>query len=212
MAAPNFGGMIFTIPFKTRAVTLAGRLGRQAQMVGSINALARLPDGSWFGEIFDGVGCVTGIKRAGHEFTGRRIHLIGSGGAGTAIAIAIAFEHPAILRIWDEDRPRAEAAAAKVARIDPAIQVQIGFPIPNEADILLNATPVGMLDDPRNPLQTEELPASLVVFDAIVKPERTPLLRAAEASGCRVVGGRDMMRGQISRIAEFLLAPGNYQG
>ena len=207
MAAPNFGGFVFTIPFKTQALALAGRLGPQAQIVGSINALARLPDGSWLGEIFDGIGCVTGIKKAGHDFAGRRVHLIGCGGAGSAIAVAVAFEHPAVMRLSDKITARAETIAAKVAQLYPAIKVEVGFPVPNQADILINATPVGMLDDPHNPLETDELPPSLVVFDAIVKPERTPLLRVAEASGCPTVGGREMMRGQVSRIADFLLSP-----
>jgi shikimate dehydrogenase len=57
----------------------------------------------------------------------------------------------------------------------------------------------------RTPWTPPSLPASLVVFDAIVKPERTPLLARAESSGCRTVRGRDMMRGQIARIVDFFV-------
>ena len=60
-------------------------------------------------------------------------------------------------------------------------------------DVLMNATPVGMLDDTRLPIAAETLPRELVVFDAIVKPERTPLLALAQACGCVTVRGREMM-------------------
>ena len=73
-------------------------------------------------------------------------------------------------------------------------------------DILLNATPVGMLDDARLPLAVASLPREVVVFDAIVKPERTPLIALAERCGCTTVYGREMMRGQISRMVDFFFA------
>jgi shikimate dehydrogenase len=63
-----------------------------------------------------------------------------------------------------------------------------------------------MLGDSRLPLPIATLPRELVVFDAIVKPERTPLLILAEKCGCTTVYGREMMRGQISRMVDFFLA------
>jgi len=75
-----------------------------------------------------------------------------------------------------------------------------------DIDILLNASPVGMLGDARLPIEVDDLPRELVVFDAIVKPERTPLLALAEGCGCTTVRGREMMRGQISRMVDFFLA------
>jgi len=63
-----------------------------------------------------------------------------------------------------------------------------------------------MLNDARLPIDIASFPRELVVFDAIVKPERTPLLALAETSGCTAVGGREMMRGQISRMVDFFLS------
>ena len=56
------------------------------------------------------------------------------------------------------------------------------------------------------PLGAATLPRELVVFDAIVKPKRTPLLTLAENCGCTTVYGREMMRGQISRMVDFFLS------
>lgn len=206
-AMANLDGLVLTIPFKGAGVAHVDVLGRQAEVVGAINALARGKDGRWIGEIFDGVGCVAGLKAAGHSLAGKRVQLIGAGGAGAAVSVAVGFEKPACLRIAELDTARAEGLAAKLARIDPGIAVEIGSPVVEGMDFLLNASPVGMLGDPRNPAGTETFPPGLVVFDAIVKPEETPLLAAARRCGCRTVQGRQMMYGQIGRIVDFFQAP-----
>ena len=208
MRVANLDGLVFTIPFKQRACALAASLGAQARAVGAVNALARGADGRWHGEIFDGLGCIEALRRAGVAVGGARAMLMGLGGAGTAIAAALAAERPALLRIFDLDSARCERTAAMLRAASPGTEVVVGAPIVDGMDLLLNATPVGMLDDARRPIEVAALPASLVVFDAIVTPERTPLLAFAESQGCRTVRGREMMRGQISRIVDFFEAGG----
>ncbi|MCC6197832.1 MAG: shikimate dehydrogenase [Burkholderiales bacterium] len=199
----NLGGLVFTIPFKARACAFAGELGAQARAIGVINALARGADGGWRGDIFDGIGCVEAFRRRGIPLAGRRALLIGAGGAGSAIAAAVASEGPASLAVHDVDAARAQALVDKVARATPGARIAVGKPTLEGIDVLLNATPVGMLDDPRLPLAVESIPPGVVVFDAIVKPERTPLLALAQRCGCTIVQGREMMRGQIARMVDF---------
>lgn len=208
MRLANLDGLIFTIPFKARACALADVLGPQARAVGALNALARDPRGRWHGEMFDGLGCVEGLRRAGVALAGRRVMLVGLGGAGSAIAAAIAAEGPAMLRVHDLDPARCERVAALVRAASPGTELVVGPPVVDGIDVLVNATPVGMLGDPRRPIDATRLPPSLVVLDAIVMPETTPLLAFAEAQGCRTVRGREMMRGQISRIVDFFEATG----
>lgn len=64
-----------------------------------------------------------------------------------------------------------------------------------------------MLDDARLPLEVQGLPADLVVFDAVVMPEQTPLLALAERCGCTVVRGREMMLGQIPKVVDGFVSP-----
>lgn len=201
----NLDGVIFTIPYKLRACALADRLGEQARIVGAINALGRRP-GGWRGDIFDGIGCVEAFRRRGIPLIGRRALLLGAGGAGSAIGVALASERPASLRVYDVDATRAEALAARIGRAFPGLTVSAGAPQLDGIDILLNATPSGMLDDARLPIAITSLPGAMTVFDAIVKPETTPLLALAERCGCTTVRGREMMRGQIARIVDFFLA------
>ena len=199
----NLGGLVFTIPYKARATRFAETLGANAQIVGAINALARGADGRWTADIFDGLGCVEAFRRRGVGFADRRVMLLGAGGAGSAIAVAVAFEHPRSLRIHDPDAARATALVEKVKRVDSRIAVETGAPMTEDIDILLNASPVGMLEDARMPIDADSLPRGLIVFDAIVTPERTPLLALAQACGCAVIYGREMMRGQIDAMVDF---------
>lgn len=202
MTVRNLDGLIFTIPFKARACALADEIGSQAAIVGAINALARGADGRWRADIFDGIGCVAAFRRRGHTFAGQRVMLIGAGGAGAGIGVAIAHERPAAMRLFDPDAARVDDLADKIRRVDGGIAVEIGVPSVEGRDILLNASPVGMLADARLPIEATLLPPELIVFDAIVKPERTPLIQLAEACGCRAIYGREMMRGQIDKMAD----------
>ena len=180
---------------------LADELGPQARTLGVINALGRGRDGRWRGDIFDGLGCVEAFRRRGIALAGKRVMLVGAGGAGSAIAAAVAAEQPASLFIFDVDAARASALARKVGA------THVAAASVDDVDVLLNATPVGMLDDARVPIAVDTLPATLVVFDAIVKPERTPLLALAEACGCTTVRGREMMRGQVAKMVDFFYPP-----
>ena len=201
----NLDGLVMTIPFKAQALSLAHSLGLQAQAVGALNALARRKDGTWAGDMFDGMGCVQAFARRGLALRGKSVLLIGLGGAGGAIAAAVASEQPLRMHIWDLDPDRCRQSAELIARLSPDTQVLVGPPNLDGVDVLMNASPVGMLDDARLPLVADALAPELVVFDTIVYPEQTPLLQLAHRSGCRVVTGREMMQGQIARIVDFFI-------
>jgi shikimate dehydrogenase len=207
MRLANFDGFVLTIPFKTRALAFADRLGLQAQVLGAVNLLVRRPDGHWSGDMFDGMGCVAAFEKRAIAIEGRRLMIMGLGGAGGAIACAMAARRPQRIRLHDLSAQRCEFIKSCIARISPATAVEAGPPTVEGMDVLINATPVGMLDDARLPLVVQSLPPSLVVFDAIVMPEQTPLLALAEQCGCSVVRGREMMLGQIPRLVDGLLNP-----
>ena len=207
MRIRNLDGMIFTIPFKVKALGLAKTLGPQASLVRAINAIKRQSNGDWSGEIFDGVGCVEAFKRRGIALKDRRIQLIGLGGAGSAICVAVAHEHPGLMRLFDLNERSTEQMVKLVKEISPRTIVEVGISCCNDVDVLMNASPVGMLSDARLPLEVEKFGKDLVVFDAIVMPENTPLLTLAQNCGCEVVRGREMMLGQISRLVDYFLAP-----
>lgn len=212
MHLANFEGFILTVPFKARALKFADRVGAQGRLLGSINQLVRRADGGWSGDMFDGMGCVAAFRCRNVWIHGKRLMLIGLGGAGSAIATAMAAERPAFMRIYDLDPARCAQAKDHIEHISPSTEVQIGQPIVDGMDMLLNASPVGMLNDPNLPISASTLPPHLVVFDAITKPEDTPLLRLAIACGCTVIRGREMMNGQIAKLVDGFLDPGAVAG
>jgi shikimate dehydrogenase len=203
MRVRNLDGLIFTIPFKQAACALASELSDQARAVGAINAMARGRGDQWVGDIFDGLGCVEAFRERQQSFRGRRVMLIGAGGAGSAIGVAVAHQGPAAMRIFDLDTRRATQLVEAIEKIDPHIDVDLANPTVEHIDILLNASPVGMLGDTRMPIDVVEIPPEIIVFDAIVKPERTKLLALAQQCGCQTIRGREMMRGQIKKIVDF---------
>jgi shikimate dehydrogenase len=207
MRMRNLDGLIFTIPFKAQAIALAKTLGPQASQIGAINALKKHSNGAWSGEIFDGIGCVEAFKQRGITLQDKRLQLIGLGGAGSAICVALAYEKPKLLRLFDINAQTTERMAKMVNTISPQTVVEVGLPLAEGIDILLNASPVGMLSDARLPLAVEQFKKELIVFDAIVMPENTPLLSLAQDCGCQVVRGREMMLGQISKIVDYFFAP-----
>lgn len=203
MAIANLDGIVVTVPYKPRVLALADKVEKTAMTVGAANALRREADGSWTADMFDGAGLMSGLRAEGIEPKGRRVMLIGAGGAGSAVAVAFAEAGAAALTIHDVDGARAQALAARVAGAFPGCAVTAGAIDVSAADTLVNASPTGMGPGDGAPIDIALLRPELLVVDIIMKPEVTPLLAAARARGCRTVGGKTMLDNQASAVAGF---------
>lgn len=205
MAIENLDGLIVTVPYKARAASFMQTLGRQAQITGTVSIMSKRP-GGWHGEMFDGLGCVSALRRRGITIAGSRIALLGAGGAGSAIGVALGSEQPGSLRIADPDVTRACELLLQIGQAFSNLDVAITSAPLNleQIDILINASPIGMLDVNACPLPVEQLPSHLAVMDIVMKPDETRLLRMAIASGCRVVYGRELLGTQVIDIVDFL--------
>ncbi len=204
MALGNLDGIIVTVPYKVRALSLADRVLPVGRQVGAVNALRREPDGTWSADMFDGRGLTRGLAGQGIPVRGARAMVIGSGGAGSAVAVALAEAGAAGLTLFDVDEAKVQGLAARVREAYPACAVRVGPPAAEGHDMLVNATPIGMAPEDGLPADLGSLPAGLLVVDVIMKPEVTPLMRHARDCGCRVIGGRTMLEGQAEELADFL--------
>ena len=202
-ALANLDGIVITVPYKARVVPFVDRLMPTGERVGAITAMRREPDGSWAGDMFDGKGMLRALREQGADPKGLRGMLLGAGGAGSAIADAVADAGAASLIVFDVDTAKASALASRIARFHPACAAKAGEPTVEGIDILINATPLGMADGDPLPMKLGKLDPKFVVADVIVKPGPTPFLKQAEASGCRIVGGRAMIGGQASELLRF---------
>ena len=199
----NLDGIVVTVPFKTRALALADTVLATGERVGAINALRREPDGTWTGDMFDGRGLIRGLRERGHEIAGRRVLLLGAGGAGSATGFALAEAGAAEITVHEIDAAKAERLAAGIRAAHPACRAVAGPPDPAVHDMLVNATPIGMADAPHMPVAFGRFDPALLVCDVIMKPEETPLLRHAMECGCIAVGGHAMLDGQVDEVLRF---------
>ncbi|MDE2516546.1 MAG: shikimate dehydrogenase [Rhodospirillales bacterium] len=203
----NLDGLLITIPFKTRVLAYAARLGPVAQAVGAANALRREADGSWTAEMFDGAGLLGALAGLGIDPAGRAVLLLGAGGAGAAIAVSLARAGVARLGIHDLDAARAAALAARVMRHAPGCAAERAAPIAAGYDLLINATPVGMAASDRLPAALGPLAGLQGVVDIVPYPPITRLMEEAGAAGCRVAGGQAMIAGQADAVLRFFGMP-----
>lgn len=199
----NLDGLVVTMPHKARMCELLDELGPAARTVEAVNAARCEPDGRWVGDMFDGRGCVRGLRDQGHEIEGRSVFLLGTGAAGAAVAFALAEAGVRQLVIDDVDASRCAGVARRVNEAIPGVEVQAGKLAAGEYDVVINATPLGMRPDDPLPFDPVGLPASTLVVDVITKPVMTPLLERARESGHRVHGGNHMHAGQAIEAARF---------
>lgn len=202
-AIENLAGLVITVPHKLDAAQLATRKSHRVDLAGAANVLRPLRDGSggWEADLFDGIGFVQGCKKHNISLFGQQVAIVGAGGAGLAIAEALLGEGAEVL-ISDTDPKRQADAINRLARHFPG-RVTSGQPGPG-CHLAINATPVGMNDDPNLPFDPSRLDPMATVAEAIMKPPITPLLRRASELGLNILQGRHMLDGQVDAIWKFL--------
>ena len=196
-------GVIVTMPHKVEALGLVDRVGDNATLVGAINAARRDADGKWTGDMFDGVGCITGLRNEGHTVAGREFSVTGTGGAGAAIVVALARAGAKRILVRDLDASKRDRLIERVRAAFPAVDIAAASASDGPVDVAINATPLGMHAGDPMPFDPAALPSDTLVVDVIPSPEMTPLLEHAAATGHRVHPGRHMYLGQANDIAAF---------
>jgi shikimate dehydrogenase len=203
----NIRGALITMPHKITTLGLLDEILPAAAIAGSCNAVRRLPDGRLQGDMFDGEGFVRGLRRKGVTLIGARALVIGSGGVGCAIAASLAASGVASLSLFDVNAAAAAGLAVRLRAHYPALSVQVGSNDPAAHDIVVNATPLGMNAGDPLPIDMTRLSASTFVGEVVMKTEMTAFLTAAQAQGCRVQIGSDMLFEQIPAYLEFFGLP-----
>jgi len=166
----------------------------------AVNALVRRSASRWEGDNTDVQGVREAFDRLGPGLVGgRRIAVLGAGGAARAVIVALR-NHARLITVYARSSRRARRLAREFAcRVEAW-----GDRESLDADVLINATPIGQSPDVDiTPVSERVLKPGMVVFDAVYQPRATGLLRAAEKGGCRVVYGDEMLIGQAA--AQFEL-------
>jgi shikimate dehydrogenase len=203
-ALENVRGFIVTAPHKQAMVALCDEVVGEAALVGAVNTVRRDPDGRLIGDLFDGRGFVEGLLAHGRSPAGKRVFLYGAGGAGNALAFALARAGAAALTIHNRTVARAEELAARVRAAYPACDARAGAKEPRGHDIVANATSVGLADSDPQSIALDGLPLTTVITEVIMKPERTALIRAADALGYPTQQGKHMLDYQMDLMFDFM--------
>jgi shikimate dehydrogenase len=196
----NFAGYNVTIPHKIQIMALVDHVDELAQNIGAVNVVT-LKDGISTGYNTDGEGFIQSLEaESGTSVRGKRHFIIGCGGAARAIAMTLAFKGAEKIFICNRTEHKARDLVAEIntkvrpcgeaVRMDPS-KIKAGV---QQADVLINATSIGMHpDEDRLPIAEALIPAGRIVSDIVYNPVKTKLLQAAEKKGCKIVTGLGML-------------------
>ena len=184
----GLAGMSVTMPHKEAVAAAVDSLDPAAAALRSVNTVVPQPDGSLRGHSTDGAGFVASLGAAGVSVSGKAVCLLGGGGAARAIADALARAGAARVDVVNRSVAGAEATASLAGGVGRVA----GSPAVAEADIVVNATSVGM-GTAEVPCDPSLLHAGQVVADIVYHPRETALLAAARAVGAVAVDGLGML-------------------
>jgi shikimate dehydrogenase len=200
----NLDGLIVTIPHKFACFGLCASTSARARALGAVNTLRRNADGSWHGDMFDGEGFVSAARARGGNPAGRRALLVGAGGAGSAIGLAVLEAGATHLAIHDPDTARRDALVARLAMAHPGC-VSPGAPDPAGFGLVLNASPLGMRQADPFPVPPDALSSETFVGCVITAPAVPRFIAAARARGCPTSTGIEMYAEVQQLMLGFLL-------
>lgn len=184
-AVPALGlaGLNVTMPHKADAAHACDDLTDDARTLGVVNTVVPCGEGRVHGDSTDGPGFVAALRDEGVEPRGRGIVVIGAGGAARAIVLALGRAGARVTVA--ARRPEARDGAAALAPDARAIALDELDAVVRDADVIVNATPIGMRGEPP-PFDVASLAPRHVVVDTVYHPAETPLLAAARAAGVAV--------------------------
>lgn len=196
-----FVGFNVTMPYKQAVMEMCDEVAMLARMAGAVNTV-HVVDGRLIGYNTDARGLLESLEcDAGFVTEGRRVVVHGAGGAAAAAVVACVLGKAAEVVVVnrtperaedlvDRMRPHLRCIEASASGVDDA-EEQV-----RRADLIVNATPVGMSVDDPSPVPVEWLRAGQTVVDMIYRPARTTLLRAAEQVGATALNGLGMLVAQ----------------
>lgn len=204
MRALGIRGFGVSMPFKIRILPLLDTIDPVAARIGAVNTVVN-DGGKLTGYNTDAWGAASALKEV-IELQGRKVVVIGAGGAARAAVFAFA-DHGMVVHVVNRTRDKAAALVEQVAAALPQAPVTHGaldeLRDLTGCDALVNCSSAGMQGYGETPVPVDSLRAGLVVMDIVYKPIETQLLEQAARRGCRPVHGGRMLLHQAARQFEL---------
>lgn len=191
-------GINLTMPHKIKVLPYLDELSPAAKIIGAVNTVIQ-KDGKLYGENTDGKGFVTALKNSGETLEGKKVTILGAGGAARAIAVECALNGASHINIINRSAGKGEGLASLIqSETDSSAQYltwESSMKIPADTQILINATSIGfspnVTDKPDIDYST--ITNQMCVCDVIFNPVETIFLKAAAANGAKIVTGLGML-------------------
>ena len=194
--ALGFSGACITVPYKVASVPYLDDVDADVRAIGAANYMT-ITDGRLIGHNNDGKGVVKAIEKV-TPIRGKRVAMLGAGGAGRAMAVELAWAGASHLTLVTRRESQGVEVAQLVTRasgVPSEWRPWVGeVSIPGDTQILMNATHLGCAPalEPV-PVDWSSIGDSVTVVDVITNPRVTPFLQAARAKGCPIVDGVEML-------------------
>ncbi len=204
----NIIGINVTIPFKQKIMKYLDEIDPITKKIGAVNAIKN-DKGYLTGKNTDAEGAMRALLNAGYKISGKNVLLLGAGGAARALSYIMA-EQVNKLVIVNRTEKRALKLSNQIKKYS-GINVEAKQMSNNvlkdeskKADIIINATPVGMYPNVNiSPIPEEFLHEDLIVYDVVYNPLKTKLITDAAQKGCKTLGGLDMLVNQGALAFEW---------
>jgi len=201
----SLAGLVVTVPHKETVTRYCTGLSDASQRIGSANVVRiSHEENTMVGGNFDGAGFTGGLIAQGHQIQGKRVYLAGTGGTGKSLAHALAQRGAAAVGIYNRTESSAVQLVESLRKHYPEVDTHIATAAPENYDIAVNATSLGLKPDDALPFDLSKLAPTAVVAEVVMAVDMTPLLAAAQQRGHAVHIGRHMINAQINEIAHFL--------
>jgi shikimate dehydrogenase len=204
----GFAGINLTVPHKLLALDIMDEVSEETRKLGAVNTIL-IEGGKLRGFNTDGYGIAKAIKEEFNlAFKGKRVLVLGAGGAGRAIAVQCALDGAAQVFVANRTAAKIDPIAKEIAATKTAFRAlalntgEIARVI-DEVDLLINATSVGLHGGESLKLDAKLFSPRLFVYDAVYHPAETELLRTAAAAGAKTANGLRMLLHQGVRAFEI---------
>ncbi len=187
MRSLSIKGLSITIPYKEKICEYLDEIDPLAERIGAVNTLLN-DNGKIIGYNTDAYGAIAALKKEVNELRGKKVLVIGAGGAARAICFGLK-EEGATVTVCNRTKERGE----KLARDIDAEFIPLSSLKQTDAHIIIQATSVGMYPDvEKSPVSGSIFRPGTVVMDVIYNPLETEFLKMAKKAGCRIITGVDM--------------------
>jgi shikimate dehydrogenase len=196
----GFDGVNLTVPLKETAFNGLSELDASAQRAGAVNTVQFLDDGTIKGHSTDARGFLLSIEE---EFSlsslkGKKVFVLGTGGAGRTLALTCADEGAETVMLGDVEIDRAKKVASEISGSSSSATAEADDAdawkeFSQEADLVIQSTPVGMKPDDTSLLKADAFHEGQFVYDLVYMYPETSFLKEAKLSGARTANGLGML-------------------